>query len=44
MSRTITLDENNKIQFSYDNRNHIWLYVKMTFLDDNKELLCCVEE
>ena len=39
MNRIITLDENNKINFSYDIRNHIWLYVKMIFLDDDGETI-----
>jgi hypothetical protein len=39
MNRIITLDEKNKIEFSYDVRNHLWLYVKMIFLDGNGEMI-----
>ena len=44
MNRVITLDDNNKIKFSYDIRNHIWLYVKMIFLDDNGEIIYFADE
>jgi len=44
MNRTIVLDENNKVKFTYDSRDHIWLYVKMVFLDDNGEMMYFANE
>jgi len=44
MNKIVTLEENNKIKFFYDIRNHIWLYLKMIFLDDSGEIICIEDE
>jgi len=35
MTRTIYLDEKHRLRFYYDLRSHIWLYVRLAFLDSN---------
>ena len=40
MIRTISLREEYKLEFNYDLRNHIWIYIQLSFLRVEEKTKC----
>jgi len=38
MIKYVKLDDNNCLKFYYDIRNHVWVYMRLAFLDVNKKI------
>ena len=44
MTRTVLLREEHKLEFNYDLRNHIWIYIQLSFLDIKGKEKCFLDK